>query len=253
MKITFLGTGTSLGSPVVACNCATCRSVDHRDRRLRTSALITIGSTTIVIDAGPDFRQQMLAEDVKRVDGILLTHEHKDHIAGLDDVRGFNHAMNGPVDIYATERVLGVVRKDFDYAFAADRYPGAPRMRLFEIADEVFEVGRVEVMPIRGMHAMMPVTGYRIGGLAYLTDFNAITDEEEDKLRGVEVLVVNALRKEKHLSHFTLDEALHLSERVGASRTFLTHVSHEMGLYQEVAQGLPEGATLAYDGLVYEF
>jgi phosphoribosyl 1,2-cyclic phosphate phosphodiesterase len=253
MKLTFLGTGTSLGSPVIACDCAVCRSADPRDRRLRTSALIEAGDVTMVIDAGPDFRQQMLRADVRRVDGILLTHEHKDHTAGLDDVRAFNYAMRAPMNIYATERVQEVVRKDFDYAFAAERYHGAPRMTLHTIGTEPFEVAGVEVTPIRGMHAKLPVTGFRIGLLAYLTDFSYIDDAEVEKLRGVEVLVLNALRRERHHSHFTLDEALELSGRVGARYTFFTHVSHEMGRMTDIERELPPNTFFAYDGLSYEF
>ncbi len=204
---------------------------------------------TIVVDAGPDFRQQMLRGGVRRVDGILLTHEHKDHTAGLDDVRALNYAMQAPMNIYATERVQQTVRKDFDYAFTEERYPGAPRMRLFTIDTEIFEIEGIGVTPIRGLHAQMPVTGFRIGDLAYLTDFNEIDDAEVDKLRGVEVLVVNALRKERHLSHFTLGDALGLAERVGARSTYLTHISHEMGRMADITKELPRGVYFAYDGL----
>ncbi len=249
VKLTFLGTGTSLGSPVIACDCLVCRSSDPRDRRLRTSALVEAGDVTMVIDAGPDFRQQMLRADVRKVDGILLTHEHKDHTAGLDDVRALNYAMQKAMDIYATERVQQTVRKDFDYAFAEERYPGAPLMALHTIDAAPFRVAGVEVEPIRGMHARMPVTGFRIGGLAYMTDFNYMPDEEISKLKDVDVLVVNALRKERHLSHFTLGDALEISGKVGARQTYLTHVSHEMGLFADIEKELPHGVYFAYDGL----
>jgi phosphoribosyl 1,2-cyclic phosphate phosphodiesterase len=230
-----------------------CRSADPRDRRLRTSALIEADGVAMVVDAGPDFRQQMLREEVRRVDGILLTHEHKDHTAGLDDVRALNYAMGAPMNIYATERVQAVVRKDFDYAFAAERYQGAPRMALHTIGGEPFDVAGVEVVPVAGMHAELPVTGFRIGPLAYLTDFNYIEDSEAEKLQGAEVLVVNALRKKHHHSHFTLDEALELSGRVGARYTYLTHVSHEMGRMADIERELPPNVWFAYDGLSYEF
>lgn len=206
----------------------------------------------IIIDAGPDFRQQMLRENVKSIDAILLTHEHKDHTGGIDDVRAFNYTQRGSVDIYATERVQQTVRKDFDYAFEEDKYPGAPEINLITITEEPFYVKGVEVVPVFGRHYAIPVVGFRIGGLAYLTDFNRIADSEIEKIKGVEVLVINALRREKHISHFTLDEALEVSRKAGAERTYLTHSSHQMGLYSEVCAELPENVTLAYDGLVVE-
>lgn len=258
IRLTFLGTGTSLGSPVIGCDCAACLSTDPRDQRLRTSALIKVeagelgaaAAVTIVIDAGPDFRQQMLRAGVRRVDGILLTHEHKDHVAGLDDVRALNHAMRGAVHVYATERVQQRVRTDFDYAFAELRYPGAPLIELHTIDTEVFNVAGVDVLPIRGLHARMPVTGFRIGRLAYLTDFGAIEDTEVEKLMGLDVLVVNALRKEKHLSHFSLEESLALAARTGARQVYLTHVSHEMGFYEQISCEVPDNVHFAYDGLM---
>ncbi len=203
----------------------------------------------LVVDAGPDFRQQMLRENVHKVDGILLTHEHKDHTAGLDDVRALNHAMHSAMNVYATERVQWVVRKDFDYAFADDRYPGAPLIALHTIDSEPFKVAGIEIVPIRGLHARMPITGFRVGELAYLTDFNAIQEEEMAKLIGVEVLIVNALRKERHLSHFTLGEALDIARKVDARYTYLTHVSHEMGKFAQIEHELPDNVYFAYDGL----
>lgn len=249
-ELTFLGTGTSQGVPVIACRCEVCRSSDSRDKRLRTSALVRHGDTTLVIDAGPDFRQQMLREQVMRLDGILLTHEHKDHTAGIDDIRAFNHAMRRAMDIYATQQVQNVIRKDFDYAFHEHKYPGAPEINLVTIdGDTPFAVKDVRITPIKGRHYQLPVLGFRIGGIAYLTDFNSIEQSEIDKIVGVEVLVVNALRREKHLSHFTLSEALELRDKVRPQRTYLTHVSQEMGLYEEVMRELPENTYLAYDGL----
>lgn len=252
-KITFLGTGTSQGVPVIACGCRTCSSEDSRDKRLRTSALIEHQGVRILIDAGPDFRQQMLRENVQMLDGILLTHEHKDHIAGIDDVRAFNGVSRKAVDIYAERRVQRIVRKDFDYAFEEDKYPGVPSINLVTIGDKKpFGVCGVEVVPIRGLHYRLPVLGFRIGGIGYLTDFNHIDQSEIDKLRGVEVVVINALREEEHLSHFTLSEALEVSKRIGAERTYFTHISHQMGLHKEKQEQLPHNHWFAYDGLVVE-
>ncbi len=249
-KLTFLGTGTSQGVPVISCSCRVCSSSDIHDKRLRSSVLVEHNGVTVVIDAGPDFRQQMLREGVKCIDGIILTHEHKDHIAGIDDVRAFNYTMNSPVDIYAEKRVQDVVRKDFDYAFAENPYPGVPEINLVTIGDEPFRIGRMEIVPIRGRHFRLPVLGFRIGGIAYLTDFNAIDDSEIEKIKGAEVLVVNALRREPHMSHFTLGEALGLHGRAGVKRTYLTHLSHQMGLHAEVAAELPCDVFPAYDGLI---
>ncbi len=255
MKLTFLGTGTSQGVPVIGCGCRVCRSDDRRDRRLRTSAMVEVGDVRLVIDAGPDFRCQMLRVGVRRLDGIVLTHEHKDHIGGLDDVRAFNfvdypRAIH-PVDIYATARTAACVRKDFDYAFDRDKYRGAPEMVLHEIDTAVdFEVAGVKITPVAGHHSeRFEVTGFRIGCLAYLTDFKTIEESELKKLVGVEVLVINALRHREHPSHFNVDEALEVVRRVGPRRAYLTHLSHEFGLYREEAPKLPAGVEAAYDGL----
>lgn len=257
MKFTFLGTGTSQGVPLIGCRCAVCRSADPRDRRLRTSAMVEWRGVRLIIDAGPDFRYQLLRAGVSHIDGILLTHEHKDHIGGLDDVRALNfvdYPTVRPVDIYATARTLHVVKKDFDYAFVADKYRGVPEIRLHTIAqEEPFRIGPVYVIPVAGQHSSrFEVTGFRFGKLAYLTDFKTIDERELRKLKGVEVLVINALRFEEHDSHLNVEEALRLVEAIGPKRTYLTHMSHEMGLYAETNPRLPEGVELAYDTLEIE-
>lgn len=257
MKLTFLGTGTSQGVPMIGCRCAVCNSADARDRRLRTAAMVEVGKVRIVIDAGPDFRYQMLRTGVRHLDGILLTHEHKDHIGGLDDVRAFNF-VDYPevhrVDIYAARRTLACVRKDFDYAFAADKYRGVPEIELHEIApDRPFCIRGVEIIPVLGHHSeRFTVLGFRIGGLAYLTDFKRIDPAEEAKLKGVDVLVVNALRLKEHDSHFSLGEALELIARVKPRTAYLTHMSHQIGLHAVTDAILPEGVQLAYDTLEIE-
>lgn len=258
MKLTFLGTGTSQGVPVIGCRCEVCTSTDRRDARLRTSAMVETQGVRLVIDAGPDFRCQMLRTGVRHIDAILLTHEHKDHIGGLDDVRAFNFVDYPPtihrVDIYAAPRTLQCVRKDFDYAFAQDKYRGVPEIELHEIdTGRAFAVGGVRIVSVSGRHSeRFSVTGYRIGPLGYLTDFKTIEDAEVEKLRGVEVLVVNALRFERHPSHFSVAEALELIRRVGPREAYLTHMSHEIGLHALTDPTLPAGVHLAYDRLEIE-
>ncbi len=255
MKLTFLGTGTSQGVPVIGCRCAVCTSADPRDRRLRTSAMVETQGRRFVIDAGPDFRYQMLRAGVRHIDAILLTHEHKDHTGGLDDVRAFNFVDYPPtihrVDIYAAPRVAACVRKDFDYAFERDKYRGVPEMALHEIdVSQPFSVAGIEVVPVSGQHSdRFEVTGYRIGPLAYLTDFKTIAKSEIEKLMGVDVLVVNALRFTPHVSHFNVAEAVALINRVQPRKAYLTHMSHEIGLHAEAKSKLPQGVQLAYDGL----
>lgn len=254
MKFTFLGTGTSQGVPVIGCRCAVCTSSDRRDNRLRTSALVEWDGVCIVIDAGPDFRAQMLAAGIRRLDAILLTHEHKDHIGGLDDVRAFNfvdYPTVRRVDIFGTRRTLDVVRKDFDYAFAADKYRGSPEIDLCEIdPGRPFEVEGKRIVPIAGHHSpRFEVTGFRFDALAYLTDFDSIDPREEAKLHGVKTLVVNALRQTRHDAHFSLPEALELIARIAPREAWITHISHEMGLHAETSRLLPENVHLACDGL----
>ena len=256
MKLTILGSGTSQGVPVIGCRCAVCRSRDPRDKRLRTSAMIeTDGGARFVVDAGPDFRYQMLRAGVSRLDAILLTHEHKDHTGGIDDVRAFNFVdyppVIRPVDIYAAPAAARIVRKDYDYAFEAEKYRGAPCIRLHEIdVERPLCIAGERIDPVSGYHSdRFEVTGYRIGRIAYLTDFKRIADAEVEKLSGVDVLVVNALRFEPHPSHFDVDEALALVARVAPRRALLTHMSHEIGLHARTSTLLPAGVELAYDRL----
>lgn len=252
-KLTFLGTGTSQGVPVISCGCWVCTSDDSRDKRLRASVLVEHGDTRLVIDAGPDFRQQMLYHNVKAIDGIILTHEHKDHIGGIDDVRAFNYTSGQAVDIYATERVQQTIKKDFDYAFGEHRYPGVPDINLRTIdGDTPFTIKGTEITSVKGMHYEMPVLGFKIGGIAYLTDFNKIDETEIEKIKGVDVLIINALRREHHISHFTLSEALHIRYLIQPKQTYFTHISHQMGRYAQIEKELPESTYFAYDGLTVE-
>jgi len=237
---------------VIACDCPTCNSDDEHDKRLRTSALVEINNQNLLIDAGPDFRQQMLRENVRHLDAILLTHEHKDHIAGMDDVRAFNYRSRDAVDIFADERVQKTIRKEFSYVFAEQKYPGIPQMRLHTITDKSFTIGGIEIIPIKVWHMNLEIYGFRIGSFAYITDASYVPEESREKLIGVKHLVINALRKEKHVSHFTLGEAIDFIRQISPKKAYLTHVSHQMGLYREVSAGLPAGVVLAYDGLKIE-
>ena len=250
MQITFLGTGTSQGVPVIGCDCAVCRSLDFRDKRLRVSVHLEVDGKSLVIDTGPDFRQQMLRERIRRLDAVLFTHEHKDHTAGLDDIRPFNFRQ-GKMPVFAHKRVLGNLRQRFDYIFAeVDRYPGAPSIHAIEIEkDKPFPVGDKMAIPIEVWHAKLQVFGFRIGDFAYLTDVKVIFEAEIEKLKGVKVLVVNALREEPHDSHFNLQEALDFINLVQPERAYLTHISHMMGFHAEVERKLPPNVFLAYDNL----
>ncbi|HMN06977.1 MAG TPA: MBL fold metallo-hydrolase [Flavobacteriales bacterium] len=252
MKLTFLGTGTSQGVPVIGCHCEVCRGSDPRDRRTRTSALVSVAGANILIDAGPDLRQQMLREGVEDLEAVLLTHEHMDHIAGMDDLRAFSFLHEPPRDmpVYGDARTLEAVKRVYAYAFSGSKYPGIPQYELHTIADDPFKVGDVLVHPVIVMHHELPVTAYRIGGLGYITDGKEIPMEEKLKLQGLDVLVVNALRKKEHPSHFNLDEALALIRELAPQRAYLTHISHLMGPHGRLE--LPPGVELAFDGLQVE-
>lgn len=249
MKITFLGTGTSQGVPVIGCDCRVCRSLDHRDKRFRSSVHIATEGKSFVIDCGPDFRQQMLANDIQNLDAVIFTHEHKDHTAGLDDVRAYNFKQKKDMPIYAHARVLKQLKQEFAYAFSEVRYPGVPRFKLFEIDLSPFEVEGVTFIPIQVFHYQLPVFGFRVGDFCYITDANQIPEAEKEKIAGSKVMVLNALQKEEHVSHFNLEEALQVIEELKPEKAFLTHISHKMGRHSEVENLLPQNVSIAYDGL----
>ena len=252
MKVTFLGTGTSQGVPVIACTCETCSSTDLKDKRLRTSVLIESEDTSVIIDTGPDFRQQMLRENVKKLDAIIYSHEHKDHIAGLDDIRAFNYSQQKPMDVFAEERVILALKYEFPYIFAEKKYPGVPKLEIHEISTSEFSINNLKVIPVRIMHYHLPILGYRIGEFSYITDADYISEEEKEKLIGTKYLVVNALRKEKHISHFSLEQALDLIHELSPKKAFLTHLSHQIGLHVNLQKELPPNVLVAYDGLKFE-
>ena len=252
MRVTFLGTGTSQGVPVIGCSCDTCMSGDARDKRLRSSVLVESGDRVVVIDTGPDFRQQMLRAGVTRLDAVLYTHEHRDHIAGLDDIRAFNFIQKSSMDIYAEERVFRALTGMFPYVFAEKKYPGVPRVSMHTITAEPFMIGAMEIIPVRMMHYRLPVIGFRIGEFAYLTDGNYIPETEKEKLIGVKYLVVNALRKETHVSHFNLNQAVELIRELSPRMGYITHISHQMGPVELLVKELPPYVQPAYDGLVLE-
>ena len=234
---------------MIGCSCSVCTSADPRDQRLRSSIHIRSASTSLVVDAGPDFRTQMLRASVNQLDAVLLTHAHKDHIAGLDDVRAYNHFQQKPMSLFADPRTEEAVRRDYYYAFSDTKYPGTPEIDLFSIGEEPFVVGDIPVTPIRVMHLKMPVLGFRFGDFTYITDANYIEAAELDKIRGSRVLVLNALRKEKHLSHFTLAEAIELGQGLEVPEVYITHISHQLGLHAAIQGELPSGFHLAFDGL----
>lgn len=253
MRITFLGTGTSNGVPLVACPCEVCASSDSRDKRLRTSVMIETQGKNFVIDTGPDFRQQMLREKVTRLDAVLFTHEHKDHLAGLDEVRAFNFIQKRSMPVYATTRVQEAIRREFSYIFDNNDYPGIPRIDLHQLHTGVpFVVEGVEFLAFEVLHYQLPVIGFRTGGFSYITDANFIGDEVKELIRGSDVLVLNALRREEHISHFTLQQAIDLMNELKPARGYLTHISHQLGFHAEVEKELPDFVKLAWDGLVVE-
>ncbi|MBN8860908.1 MAG: MBL fold metallo-hydrolase [Sphingobacteriales bacterium] len=250
MSITFLGTGTSSGVPMIGCSCPVCTSPDKKDKRLRSSILVQSKTTSVVVDSGPDFRCQMLRTNTKKLDAIVFTHPHKDHVAGLDDVRGFNYFMQKPMEVYGNEMTLEVIIREFPYAFTEKKYPGAPDINLNTLSEEeAFRIGDLTILPVPVWHLHMPVLGFRFGKFTYITDANRIDDKSLELIRGSEVLVLNALRKEKHISHFSLDEAIELIRKLGVPTAYFTHISHQLGKHEDVSKELPEGIYLAYDGL----
>ena len=254
MKLTFLGTGTSQGVPIITCKCSVCTSSDVRDMRLRCSALINIDDKNILVDIGPDFREQMIRNKVQRLDAVLITHAHRDHVAGIDDIRPFNYSQNSPIDFYARGNALNAIVRDYSYIFGEHLYPGLPEANLVEVtSDESFRIGDIEVQPIEVMHKDLPIFGYRINNFTYITDANYISEKEKEKIKGTEILVINALGKQKHFSHYSLDEALEIIKEIKPRKAYLTHVSHDMGLYSKVSTQLPVNVFLAYDGLTIEF
>lgn len=253
MKITFLGTGTSQGVPVIACDCYVCQSSDERDKRLRSAILVETEGKTLVVDTGPDFRCQMLTNKVKSLDAVLLTHAHKDHIAGLDDVRAFNFKQKKNMPIYASEDTISALKREFYYAFLDHDYPGLPRFEIHSVeAGHPFSIENLSVMPIQVMHHKMPVLGFRIKDFTYITDAKTVDDENFERIKGTEVLVVNALQESTHLSHLTLSEALKFIEKVNPKKAFLTHISHRFDRHENILKKLPDNVWPAYDGLVVE-
>ena len=249
LKITFLGTGTSTGVPMIACDCQVCTSTDKKDKRLRSSILIESSTTTIVVDTTPDFRYQMLREHVKKLDAVLFTHPHKDHIAGLDDVKAFGYFSKKPMEVFANELTIAALKREFAYVFADKKYPGIPEINLNKIDNTPFSIGDIPIIPILVWHLEMPVLGFRFGDFTYITDANRIDEKEKKKIIGSKVMVLNALRHQKHISHYTLDEAIATIHELNVPQGYLTHISHQLGKYEDVNPTLPPGIALAYDRL----
>jgi phosphoribosyl 1,2-cyclic phosphate phosphodiesterase len=250
---TFLGTGTSQGVPVICCECEVCTSSNIKDKRLRTSFMFSDGDTNVVIDTGPDFRQQMLSNKVKMVDAVLFTHEHKDHVAGMDDIRAFNFKADKDMEVYATDNVQEALKREFAYVFSGFKYPGIPKVNLNNITDEHIKIGEMEIVPINVLHYKLPVKAFRVGGLTYITDANYISEVEKEKIKGSDIIVINALRKTEHISHFTLEQALAFIKEMNPKKAYLTHISHLMGKHDTVSAELPENVEIAFDGLKIDF
>ena len=249
MILTFLGTGTSQGVPVIACECEVCKSIDFKDKRTRTSVHLDVDGLSLIIDVGPDFRMQVLREKISTLDAILLTHEHKDHTAGLDEVRSFNFKQKKDMPLYGRDKVLEQLKTEFAYIFSPVKYPGVPRVQLKPIGNKPFKIAKTEITPIEVMHYKLPVYGFRIKDCVYITDANHISEEEKQKLKNADILVLNALQQKPHISHFTLNEALALIDELKPKRAYLTHISHNLGMTRDVDPLLPENVSLAYDGL----
>lgn len=247
MKVTFLGTGTSQGVPVIGCNCEVCASLDFRDKRLRVSIHIEIDNNSFIIDSGPDFRQQILRENIQKMDALIFTHQHKDHTAGMDDIRSFNFKQNMDMPVFATKDVFEQLKREFFYIFEEVKYPGVPKIQVNIIDNSPFEVNGIKITPIQVRHYKLPVFGYRIGDFTYITDANYISDSEKQKIKGSKILVLNALQHNKHISHFNLQEALDLVEELKPEKAYFTHISHKLGLHNSIT--LPDNVALAYDGL----
>lgn len=252
MKITFLGTGTSQGVPVIACNCAVCLSKNPKDNRLRSSILIESDTTTIIVDTGPDFRYQMLRNHTQKLDAIIFTHPHKDHIAGMDDVRAFNYKQKSAMEVFATEATQESLRREFYYIFSDFKYPGIPLINFNTITLDRFTVGDITLQPIEVFHYKMPVLGFRVKDFTYITDAKTITDTEFEKIKGTKILVINALQIEKHISHFTLEEAIAFAKKVNAEQTYFTHISHKLGKHKDVSEELGSNIALSFDGLSFD-
>lgn len=252
MKITFLGTGTSQGVPVIGCQCKTCLSENKKNNRLRSSVLIQSKGTNIIIDAGPDFRYQVLRSGITTLDGILITHGHKDHVGGLDDIRAFNYQQRKAMNVYAGKFAFPDLHREFHYAFEKDKYPGTPQINLVEVKEDAFMINGISIQSILAKHGKKPVLAYRIGNFSYITDASYISDKEIKKIEGSKIIVLNALRKEKHISHFNLEEAVKLLTALKPKKAYLTHIGHLMGPYEEVSKELPDFIELAYDNLQFE-
>ena len=251
-KLTFLGTGTSQGVPMIGCNCEVCRSTDSHDKRLRASVYVEHEGLKILVDAGPDFREQMLREGISGVDAILLTHNHKDHTGGLDDIRAFNYLEKKATQIYCEKYVEDSLRMEYSYAFAENKYPGAPEWDVHIIDSNPFTINGIDIIPIRGRHYKLPVLGYRFGNIAYCTDMNHIPEEEFEKLKGLDHFIINTVRRGHHISHFSLEGALEIAAKVGAKHSWLTHLSHQLPVHSALSAEMPEGVLPAYDGLRIE-